>query len=376
VNSVPESVLASATDRPRSDSIPESVLASATNRLRSDSVHVVLPGDVDDRSRPSGGNHYDRRVCDELGKLGWTVHELPMPGAWPRPSTADRDALAKALADVPDGEVVLLDGLVASAAPDEVTAVADRLLLVVIVHMLLGTEFADLDAHEHRTVHAAAALIVTSEWAKRRLVEHHGVSPERVSVVSPGADPAPLRQGSDEGDRLLCVAAVTPVKGYDVLVEALRRIAELSWTCRCVGSMEREPEFAAAVRDHGLGARLSFVGPLDGADLADAYAEADLLVMPSRSETYGMVITEALARGVPVVASDVHGVPEAVGATSGGFVPGILVPPGDPVALSEALRRWLTDPRLRYELSCDAADRRRSLTDWRHTAGHLSAVLR
>jgi glycosyltransferase involved in cell wall biosynthesis len=122
--------------------------------------------------------------------------------------------------------------------------------------------------------------------------------------------------------------------------------------------------------------RVRFAGPQAEADLARSYAAADVLVFPSRAETYGMVIGEALARGLPVVAAGVGGVPEALGHCPDGARPGMLVPPGDPVALRDALRRWLEDSELRRRLRVAARGRRASLTDWSKTTSAVAEVLR
>ena len=170
-------------------------------------------------------------------------------------------------------------------------------------------------------------------------------------VVPPGVDRADLVAGTPAGGQLLCVGAVTPVKGHDVLLDALASVEDLAWRCVCVGALDIDPEYVANVRrqteDDGLGDRVWFTGALTGAELEGAYAQADLLVLASRSETYGMVITEALARGLPVIVTDVGGVPEAVGHAADGGPPGVLVPPDDPEAFALALRGWLTDPRER-----------------------------
>jgi glycosyltransferase involved in cell wall biosynthesis len=120
---------------------------------------------------------------------------------------------------------------------------------------------------------------------------------------------------------------------------------------------------------------VSFPGPLTGADLARSYRAADLLVLASRAETYGMVVTEALAHGLPVVATEVGGVPEALGHAPGGDRPGLFVPPGDPAALGAALRAWLGDAALRERLRRAACERRASLPRWSTTASVISAVL-
>ncbi|MFD2768483.1 glycosyltransferase family 4 protein [Micromonospora eburnea] len=336
-------------------------------------VHVVLPGDIDDPAAPSGGNAYDRRVCRGLAALGWTVREHPVPGGWPHPEPAARAALAGLLAALPDAALVLLDGLVASVAPEALAPHARRLRLVVLVH--LPAE----DEAEARSLAVAAGVIATSEWTRRRLLDRYPLPADRVRVATPGVDPAPVAPGSPAGTRLLCVAALTSLKGHDVLAAALATLADLPWSCDCVGPLTRDPGFVDRLRrqlaDTGLAGRVRLPGPSTGAARDAAYAAADLLVLPSRRETYGMAVTEALARGVPVLGSDTGGLPEALGHTPGGHRPGLLVPPGDPAALAGALRRWLTEPDLRDRLRRAARQRRDTLTGWAVTADRLAAAL-
>ncbi len=350
-------------------------------------VYVVLPGDIDDPAAPSGGNTYDRRVCDALTEAGWSVRELAVPGAWPVPGAAGCAGLADALAGVPDHGVVLVDGLVACAAPEVVVPHAGRLRVVVLVHLPLGDETglaprsaAELDARERRTLTAAAAAVVaTSGWAARRLIEHHGLPAERVHVAVPGVDGSPIAAGGDGATQLTCVAAVTPRKGHDVLVAALATLTDLPWRCRLVGALDRCPGHVAdlrrAVATSGLGDRVCFAGPRTGDGLAAVYAGTDLAVLASRAETYGMVVTEALAYGIPVLATGVGGVPEALGRTPDGRRPGLLVPPEDPAALAGALRRWLTEPDTRHRLRRAARDRRATLAGWAATAHTVAQVL-
>jgi glycosyltransferase involved in cell wall biosynthesis len=178
---------------------------------------------------------------------------------------------------------------------------------------------------------------------------------------------------------LLCVAAVTPHKGQDLLVEALALVADLPWTCVCVGPLRRKPEFADLVREligqHGLADRIVLAGPRAGADLEASYAAADLAVLASRAETYGMVVAEALMRGIPVLSFAAGAVPDTLGREPNGDVPGILVPERDPVALAGALRRWLTEPDLPETLRARARRRRRALPGWAGAARELAGVL-
>jgi glycosyltransferase involved in cell wall biosynthesis len=350
------------------------------------SVHFVMPGGVDDPTVPSGGNAYDRRVSLDLPGFGWQVHKHAVDGSWPRPGAADRTELARTLEEFPDGTVVLLDGLVACGVPEIIVPEAERLRLAVLVHLPLGDETglepavaAELDARERTVLRAVPAVIATSEWAVRRLVSHHGLAPERVHVAAPGADIAPLASGTDGVSRLLCVAAVTPRKGQHRLVEALASVTDLPWSCVCVGGLNQDPEYVAELRSliarHGLEDRLTLAGPQARAELDASYNSADLMVLTSYAETYGMAVTEALARGIPVLATDVGGLPEAVGRAPDGGVPGILVPPENPAAIAAELRGWFGEADVRRRLKAAARGRRAALNGWAGTARSLAAVL-
>jgi glycosyltransferase involved in cell wall biosynthesis len=221
--------------------------------------------------------------------------------------------------------------------------------------------------------------VTTSEWTRRRLLDWYPLPADRVQVATPGADPAPLAPGSEAGTGLLCVAAVTANKGHDLLAQALAKVADVPWTCVCVGSLSRDPGYVAGLRRqveaYGLADRVRLTGPRTGDRLDAAYAAADLLVLPSRGETYGMVVTEALARGIPVLATAAGGVPEALGYAPDGSRPGILVPPDDPAAMADALRHWLGGTDLRQWLRRAARGRRSTLTGWAVTSQAVSKIL-
>ncbi|MGW0823259.1 glycosyltransferase family 4 protein [Streptomyces sp. NPDC002845] len=350
------------------------------------SVHFVMPGGVDDLATPSGGNAYDRRICLDLAGFGWQVRKHLLDGSWPRPAEAARAELARTLRELPDGTVVLLDGLVACGVPEIIVPEAERLSLAVLVHLPLGDETglepqvaAELDAKERATLRAVSAVVATSDWAVRRLVSHHGLAPDRVHVAAPGADIAPLASGTDGVSRLLCVAAVTPRKGQHRLVEALATVTDLPWSCVCVGGLHQDPDYVgelrALIKEFGLEDRLHLVGPQAGAELDASYAAADLMVLTSYAETYGMAVTEALARGIPVLATDVGGLPEAVGRAPDGGVPGILVPPENPAAIAAELRGWFEEADVRRRLKAAARGRRAALDGWAATARSLAGVL-
>jgi glycosyltransferase involved in cell wall biosynthesis len=347
-------------------------------------VHAVLPDGIDDPARPSGGNVYDRHVCRGLASLGWAVQEHPVRGFWRRPDATSFAALGGVVQRIPDGAAVLLDGLVASTAPEVLVPHARRLRLVVLVHMPLGDRppvdgAEDARSRERAVLSVVTAIVTTSAWTRRRLLELYRLPADRVHVARPAVEAADLASGTPGGGALLCVAPVTFDKGHDVLLDALASISDLGWRCVCVGRLDRDRAFAERVRrralDGGLRDRVQFPGPRIGAALDQSYASADVMVLPSRFETFGMVVIEALARGLPVVATDVGGLTEALGHGADGTRPGLLVVPGDPAALAAALRAWLSDPGLRRRLRGAAGERRASLAGWAATTSILAGVL-
>lgn len=342
-------------------------------------VHVVVPHGIDDPLHPSGGNTYDRRACQGLHRHGWRVHEHPVAGTWPDPDAWARAALAAELDNVASGSVVLVDGLVGCAAPDVLVRQAGRLRVVVLLHLPLGLEEPGRRPGEKAVLAAAAAVVAPSRWARGWVLDEYGLLPDLVHVVQPGVDVTRATVSHPGGGRLLCVGAVTPLKGHDVLVDALATLADLPWRCTCVGALDADADFARQLRGHvadtGLAGRVVFCGPLVGTRLEEAYGAADLLLLPSRQEAYGLVVTEALARAVPVAAADVGGVREALRADADGRIPGVLFAPGDVDGLSKALRSWLTDPDLRESLRISALSRRTSLTGWAASTVQLAGVL-
>ncbi|MFI9817631.1 glycosyltransferase family 4 protein [Saccharothrix variisporea] len=327
----------------------------------------VVPAGVADPAAPSGGNGYDRRVSAGLG-----ARDVLVAGTWPQPSEASRRALDQALAQVPDGEVVLVDGLVACGVPEVVLPHARRVRVAVLVHLPLAEEVglspavaARLDAAERECLRGVSAVIATGAGAAARVAERHGLG--RVHSVPPGVEPAAVASGTDGVSRLLTVASVTPRKGHDVLARALATVLDHRWVWAVVGPTP-DAGHLAAVREltSGFAERVEWVGPLVGGSWEREYERADLFVLPSWAETYGMVVTEALARAVPVMAS---AVPDAL---AGG---GLLLPSGDVEAWSGALRRWFESPELREELRGAASRRRGELSTWDETVKGVGAVL-
>src|SRR5215472_9729624 len=287
-------------------------------------VHVVAPEGFDNPGQPTGGNIYDLRVCAGLAEAGWDVVVTTVAGAWPVPGSGARDDLARIVSAIPDGETVLIDGLIASAAAAQLLPHAGRIRMTVLLHMPLATALdirpdASAKRSERAVLRAATGVVVPSEWTRQQVLTRYAVPADRVHVARPGVDrvAAPARPVRGH---LICVGVLGHHKGQDLLVEALADLAERDWHCVLAGPLNRDPDFVEQLQTRitrlGYGHRVRLTGVLTGAALSHAYTTADLLVAPSRSETYGMTVTEALAHGLPVIAAAVGGLPEALGSTA------------------------------------------------------------
>lgn len=340
---------------------------------------LLIPGDP---STPTGGYAYDRRVIEGLDRAGWSVELERLDASFPHPTRPALDAAARALALIPDGATVVVDGLAFGRMAEIAAPHQWRLRLVALVHhpLALETGLDPIEAErlrvdEQRALALARALVTTSPETAALLVRDYQVAAERVRVVEPGTDPAPLATGSGGPWRaLLCVAAVTPRKGHDLLLEALAALQDRDWRLDCVGSLDRSPETARALQELTarlcLDERVTWHGAVSSVRLAAHYRAADLFVLPTRFEGYGMVLTEALAHGLPILSTRTGPVSRLVPPEAG-----ILVPPDDPGALQVALARLMDDPPLRARLSEGARAARVRLRAWEETTRDFAHVL-
>ena len=346
-------------------------------------VHVIVPEGFDDPGQPTGGNIYDRRVCAGLAEAGWDVLVTTVAAAWPVPGAGAAADLARIVSAIPDGATVLIDGLIASPAAAQLLPHTGRIRMTVLLHMPLATVLhphhdASAQRSERVVLRAATGVVVTSEWTRQQVLTRYAIPARQVHVARPGVDrtAAPARPVPG---RLVCVGVLSRHKGQDLLVEALADLAERDWHCVLAGPLDRDPDFVDQLQTRitrlRYGHRVRLTGVLTGAALNHAYTTADLLVAPSRSETYGMTVTEALAHGLPVLAADVGGLPEALGSTADGTRPGQLIPPGDPAALAAALGDWLGDERHRHRLRAAARQRQSTLRGWEETAQEIADAL-
>ena len=344
----------------------------------------AIPGDIETRT---GGYSYDRRVLAELPGLGVAPIHCELPGSFPFPSAGDCAEALAALRRTPAGVPVLVDGLAWGALPHAVAREAAAFLdggLVALCHHPLGLETGlepatarFLIGNERMNLALADHVVVPSAAARTVLVRDFAVPAGRISVAEPGTDPAPRAAGAASRDApgagvaLLCVGAIVPRKGYDVLIEALASMTDLPWRLTIAGSTRRAVATVAALEAligaRDLGGRVRLAGEVGDDDLARLYHESDVFVLASHYEGYGMVLAEAMARGLPIVATTGGAAADTVPAPAG-----LKVAPGAAAALAAALRAVVGDPPLRERLAEGSWRAGQSLPRWRDTAAIIA----
>lgn len=353
----------------------------------------AIPGDL---GLPTGGYAYDRHVLARLAGHGVEVRHVPLPGSYPSPTADDLAATEATLAALPAATLLLIDGLAFGAMPRRLVA-RIRQPIVALCHHPLALEAglaparaAELHASEAAALALARHVIVTSRTTARTLAADFAVPAERITVAEPGTEraaraagsrvevPGAAASGAGTPLALLAVGSVVPRKGYDVLVAALAGLAEattVAWHLDIAGADDRSPATTQALAEQiaaaGLGSRIRLLGAQSDAELARLYAEADLFLMPSLFEGYGMVLAEAMARGLPIVCT-------TGGAAAETVPPGaaIKVPPGDATALRQGVLQMLADPDLRQNVAAASWAAGQQLPTWDDTARTIAGVLR
>ena len=332
----------------------------------------AVPGDL---ATPTGGYAYDRRMIAELKGLGWTVDVIDLGDGYPRPEAANRAAALALLTGMPQGQPIAIDGLAFGVLPAAAASLHTRNPLIALVHHPLalesGLSFADAKyfrASERSALEFARRVITTSASTANLMIKDYGVSAEHLTVARPGSDPVAPAIGSRDGVvRLLAVGSVVPRKGYDVLIAALATLADLPWQLVVAGDTGRDRVTAAKIEADiarfNLSDRIALLGAVASARLAELYRAADLFVLASRFEGYGMAYAEAVAYGLPTIGTTAGAIPDTLSGESA-----VLIQPDDVAALARALRRLVVDSNERQKISSAARAAAAHFPTWRNSA--------
>lgn len=337
---------------------------------------LAFPGALD---TPTGGYAYDRRMLAALPAHGIAIAPLALGAGFPFPAPAEVERALAALAATAPGTVLLVDGLALGVLPKARLEALGRPLVGLVHHPLAleagldPTMKARLAASERAALSACRAVIVSSPLTARLLAADYGVPPQAITLAYPGTEPAPRAAADGDPPRLLAIGSVIPRKGYDVLLDALAGLGDLAFRLTIIGSLTLDPKTAAAIAARAAAfpeGRVRLLGACPEAAVEAAFAQADLFVHPALFEGYGMVLAEALRRGLPVIAT--------TGGAAAETVPdgaGLKVPPGNVPALRDAVRLAITDVALRRRLADAAFAAGRDLPSWADGARAIAARL-
>ena len=340
-------------------------------------AHFAIPGDL---ASLTGGYAYDREVMARAAVFGAELRHLLLPGGFPAPTRAELDETARVLRTLPRDGPLLIDGLAFGAFTPDLLALLPAKTIALVHHPLAyeaglsPQDAARFHDSERRALARAVHVLVTSPSTKACLVADFDVPAAKIDIAIPGVHRAPRARGSQGAPHLLAVGSVTPRKGHDVLVEALSGLADLDWRLTIAGSLARAPDHAEAlatdIEARGLSGRISLAGEVADAELENLYAFADVFVMPSLYEGYGIALAEAMARGLPIIATTGGAAAETVPDAAA-----LKVAPGDASALRDALSRLLGDAALRARLAEASWAAGQALPSWDDTARIVADVL-
>lgn len=342
-------------------------------------LYFAYPGELD---TPTGGYGYDREIIAGLEDLGWQVELVPLGGGFPFPADETRAQAQEVLERLPDGARLIVDGLAFGVLPEAAAAVSGRLGLHALVHHPLCRETgvseaqaANLLQSERQALAQARHIIVTSHATAAQVADLFGVEADRITVVLPGTAKQEVAARARSGRlRLLSVGTVVRRKGYDLLFSALGGLHEAEWHLDIVGGLDADPACHAELQDQlsalALTDRVTFKGAIAPDDLSRFYREADIFVLASRYEGYGMAYTEALAHGLPVIGS-------GGGAVADTLPDGAAIYCGteDVGKLRSALNLLMTDEHKRLDMAAAARAAAGRLPDWKDAAAEFASAL-
>ena len=338
----------------------------------------AIPGDLD---TPTGGYAYDRRIISELKDAGWNIDVVNLGDGYPHiDAKAQTEAQAR-LSGVPEGRPIVIDGLALGVLPEAAASVQARNPLIGLVHHPLALESGlslgqaeKFRASERAALAHARGVIVPSAATAHVLTTDYGVTADRITVACPGTDPVTPADGSLDGIvRLLAVGSLVPRKGYDLLIAALATLKDLPWRLTIAGD-ERDRATAEMIKSDiarlQFTDRVTLVGAVSSTRLNELYLAADVFVLASRYEGYGMAYAEAIAHGLPVIGTRAGAIPDTVPSEAA-----ILVAPEDADALAHALHQMIANKNERQRFASAARAAASRLPTWRSSAALFAGAI-
>lgn len=353
--------------------------------VKTQQLIFVYPGDL---ATPTGGYAYDRRIIHGLTQLGWQVELLSLGDGFPYPSQEVITSARQLLLHLKPGIPIVMDGLALGVLPEIVAELSLSHCVIALIHHPLAFEIgistdqaAAFKASEALALSCVKQVVVNSPTTAKQVSQFLGVQSGNIEVILPGTDRQAIKNRSEEVFKqsdgrlhLLSVGSVIHRKGFDVLLEALYPLIALPWMLSIAGDITRDPfayqQLEKNIVRFGLQDRVHVLGAVTEEHLENLYCQADVFVLASRFEGYGMAYAEAIARGIPVIGTNAGAIADTVPANAG-----LLVPPDDVRSLTIALQRMIQDEECRLALSQGASEVAALQTTWEDSSKRFSEVL-
>ncbi len=343
-------------------------------------VLFIIPGDI---NLPTGGYRYDREIISAWRQSGVNVELVSLQGNYPFPNPEEEKLALEIIQKLPCADVAVVDGLLGGSAPEFIQRLSEKIPVASLIHHPLCLENGldeksanSLKKSEKRGLEFTSLIITTSPTTRKTVAELFKRDEKQIHTVLPGVERGTQSAGSQSAClNLLCVGSVIERKGHKDLLLALGKLKHLDWQLDCIGSTAFDEilfaELQALSEQLELDAKVGFHGDVSEDVLSSFYKRADLFVLPSLFEGYGMAYAEAIVRGIPVIGTTAGAIPETVPSTCG-----ILVEPSNVNALTQALEGLISDDLLRAQYRIGALTAEPDFPTWQSSATQFAEMLK
>lgn len=339
----------------------------------------IIPGDI---NLPTGGYRYDKAILEQWKNAGIEYELISLEGNYPFPSEEEKLLAMKQVNGLASADIAVIDGLAGGVLPEFIKNLSAHMPVVSLLHHPLclenGLEYETakaLEVSEQESLKSVSHVITTSDETRYMVNTLFGIPLEEISSVLPGVNRERMAIGSGRPQKnLLCVGSIIERKGHKTLIQALSHLSHLNWHLDCVGAMDFDVELAqeikALITKHELTDRVTLHGSVTDEAVSEAYHKADLFVLPSLYEGYGMVYAEAIVRGLPVIGTTAGAIPDTVPETCG-----MLVEPGNSKALAKAIEEMLSSAEVLESYKQGAIKAEPSFPTWQQSANAFYEIL-
>lgn len=343
-------------------------------------ILFIIPGDI---NLPTGGYRYDREIINAWKNSNIDVGLISIDGNYPFPGEVEKTRALDKIESFSKADIAVVDGLLGGATPEFMQKLSKIMPVAALIHHPLCLENGldqktakALEDKERRGLAFTSCVITTSPTTSRTVAQLFDQDPSQIHTILPGVARGMRSSGTESSSiNLLCVGSVIERKGHKDLLHSLSKLKHLDWNLDCIGSTQFDRplynELSAFVEREALTKKVQFHGDVDEEVLEIAYSKADVFVLPSLFEGYGMSYAEAIVRGIPVIGTTAGAIPQTVPESCG-----ILVEPSNISQLTNALESLITNNALRTKLREATIKAEPGFPTWQDSAAQFYEILK